>query len=74
MDDFVSETTANPVQFFTLGSTKVETFVLFRATQPEQVWYGGAVVGAHAMKHFDEIGSKITHTYQVGFSLLYFST
>ncbi|XP_075535810.1 integrin alpha-PS1-like isoform X1 [Dermacentor variabilis] len=44
---------------------RVAELELRGATQPEQVWYGGAVVGAHAMKHFDEIGSKITHTYQV---------
>ncbi|KAH8040230.1 hypothetical protein HPB51_009778 [Rhipicephalus microplus] len=44
---------------------RVAELELRGATQPEQVWYGGAVVGAHAMKHFDEIGSKVTHTYQV---------
>lgn len=44
---------------------RVAELELRGATQPEQVWYGGAIVGAHAMKHFDEIGSKITHTYQV---------
>ncbi|EEC08879.1 integrin alpha-ps, putative [Ixodes scapularis] len=33
---------------------RVAELELRGATKPEQVWYGGVVVGAHAMKHFDE--------------------
>ncbi|CAN7988760.1 unnamed protein product [Ixodes hexagonus] len=43
---------------------RVAELELRGATKPEQVWYGGAVVGAHAMKHFDEVGSEVVHTYQ----------
>lgn len=44
---------------------RVAELELRGATKPEQVWYGGAVVGAHAMKHLDEVGSEVVHTYQV---------
>ncbi|XP_050701483.1 integrin alpha-PS1-like isoform X4 [Eriocheir sinensis] len=32
---------------------------------PEQVFYGGEVVGESAIKHFDEIGMEVTHKYSV---------
>ncbi|XP_022660964.1 integrin alpha-PS1-like isoform X2 [Varroa destructor] len=33
--------------------------------KPEQVWYGGRVVGASAMQSEAEIGSEVTHVYSV---------
>ncbi|XP_064455272.1 integrin alpha-PS1-like [Ornithodoros turicata] len=35
------------------------------ATEPEQVWYGGKIVGAQAMTYLDEVGSEVRHKYQV---------
>ncbi|XP_063536455.1 integrin alpha-PS1 isoform X1 [Cydia strobilella] len=35
------------------------------AARPEQVFYGGEVKGESAMKHFDDIGTRVVHTYQV---------
>ncbi|KAG6456594.1 integrin alpha-PS1 isoform X2 [Manduca sexta] len=35
------------------------------AARPEQVFYGGEVKGESAMKHFDDIGTRVMHTYQV---------
>lgn len=32
---------------------------------PEQVFYGGEVVGESAIKHFDQIGHEVTHKYVV---------
>ena len=33
--------------------------------QPENIWYGGAVIGESAMKVMSDIGSKVSHTFQV---------
>ncbi|RVE45363.1 hypothetical protein evm_009992 [Chilo suppressalis] len=35
------------------------------AARPEQVFYGGEVKGESAMTHFDDIGTRVIHTYQV---------
>ncbi|KAJ0176589.1 hypothetical protein K1T71_007768 [Dendrolimus kikuchii] len=35
------------------------------AARPEQVFYGGEVKGESAMKYFDDVGTRIMHTYQV---------
>lgn len=37
----------------------------FRAARPEQVFYGGEVKGESAMTYFDDIGTRVIHTYQV---------
>ncbi|GBP30999.1 Integrin alpha-PS1 [Eumeta japonica] len=33
--------------------------------RPEQVFYGGEVKGESAMKYFDEIGTRVIHTYYI---------
>lgn len=33
--------------------------------RPEQVFYGGEVKGESAMTYFDDIGTRVVHTYQV---------
>ncbi|XP_045772971.1 integrin alpha-PS1 isoform X1 [Maniola jurtina] len=35
------------------------------AARPEQVFYGGEVKGESAMTYFDDIGTRVIHTYQV---------
>ncbi|XP_050679811.1 integrin alpha-PS1 isoform X1 [Leptidea sinapis] len=35
------------------------------AARPEQVFYGGEMKGESAMTHFDDIGTRVIHTYQV---------
>ncbi|XP_073956802.1 integrin alpha-PS1-like isoform X3 [Choristoneura fumiferana] len=35
------------------------------AARPEQVFYGGEVKGESAMEYFDDIGTRVVHTYQV---------
>ncbi|KAL0883105.1 hypothetical protein ABMA27_016566 [Loxostege sticticalis] len=35
------------------------------AARPEQVFYGGDVKGESAMTYFDDIGTRVMHTYQV---------
>lgn len=37
----------------------------FRHSEPREVYYGGVVKGASAMKLEDEIGPVVTHTYEV---------
>ena len=33
--------------------------------QPDQIWYGGLVRAESAMRIMSDIGSKLTHTFQV---------
>ncbi|CAG5046011.1 unnamed protein product [Parnassius apollo] len=35
------------------------------AARPEQVFYGGEVKGESAMTYFDDIGTRVVHTYQI---------
>ncbi|CAH4026827.1 unnamed protein product [Pieris brassicae] len=35
------------------------------AARPEQVFYGGEVKGESAMTYFDDVGTRVIHTYQV---------
>lgn len=35
------------------------------AARPEQVFYGGEIKGESAMTYFDDIGTRVMHTYQV---------
>lgn len=40
-------------------------FHIFRAARPEQVFYGGDIKGESAMTYFDDVGTRVVHTYQV---------
>ena len=43
-------------------------FVSF--ARPSQVFYGGEIKGESAMKHFEDVGSSVVHTFQVKSRLL----
>ncbi|XP_014367387.2 integrin alpha-PS1 isoform X1 [Papilio machaon] len=51
---------------------KVEALIIKNAellikgvARPEQVFYGGEVKGESAMTYFDDIGTRVVHTYQI---------
>eukprot|EP00096_Caligus_rogercresseyi_P010607 TRINITY_DN3934_c0_g1_i1.p1 TRINITY_DN3934_c0_g1~~TRINITY_DN3934_c0_g1_i1.p1 ORF type:complete len:1077 (+),score=263.50 TRINITY_DN3934_c0_g1_i1:151-3381(+) len=35
------------------------------SVHPSEIWYGGSVLGESAMKFISDVGSKVTHTFQV---------
>lgn len=37
----------------------------FSYARPAQVFYGGENKGESAMKHFEDLGTQVIHTYQV---------
>lgn len=50
-------------QWYTLA---INNCIIFdRAARPEQVFYGGEMKGESAMTYFDDIGTRVIHTYQV---------
>ncbi len=48
-----------------LQVVKRHEVALRTSVQPENIWYGGAVRGESAMKVMPDIGSKVTHTFQI---------
>lgn len=51
---------------FTLIFCKLQFFLFFiRFARPSQVFYGGEIKGESAMKHFEDVGSSVVHTFQV---------
>ncbi|XP_049873202.1 integrin alpha-PS1 isoform X2 [Pectinophora gossypiella] len=53
-----------PVQTIAMVIKNAE-LVIKGAARPEQVFYGGEIKGESAMKYFDDVGTRIMHTYQV---------
>lgn len=43
----------------------------YSAARPEQVFYGGEVKGESAMTYFDDVGTRVIHTYQVRILFIY---
>lgn len=41
------------------------TSLIFSVATPEQVFYGGEVIGESAIKYMDEIGTEVIHKYVV---------
>ncbi|XP_072949294.1 integrin alpha-PS1 isoform X2 [Epargyreus clarus] len=53
-----------PVQVEALVIKNAELLIK-GAARPEQVFYGGEMKGESAMTYFDDIGTRVIHTYQV---------
>lgn len=43
----------------------IKIFSCLRFARPSQVFYGGEIKGESAMKHFEDIGTSVIHTFQV---------
>lgn len=53
-----------PVQVEALVIKNAELLIK-GAARPEQVFYGGDIKGESAMTYFDDVGTRVVHTYQV---------
>lgn len=51
--------------YFFLTVKLILIVLCYSAARPEQVFYGGEVKGESAMTYFDDVGTRIVHTYQV---------
>ncbi|XP_042879254.1 integrin alpha-PS1-like, partial [Penaeus japonicus] len=60
----IEETPKEPIHFVVEVIKRAEISIL-PSVAPEQVFYGGEVVGQSAIKHMEEVGMEVTHKYVV---------